>query len=92
MSKKNTFKFWITKAKPYIRKVYARNPQMKFEFEAPPGKVKFDINATIPKDTGKRAWAHIKKHKTSYEIGGAFSASYAGARLGRGKQKRRKRK
>ena len=93
--KKNTFKFFVSKAKarikvtPYIKKVFKNDPQMSFE-GLDPNKFHFNISATVPAGTAKKAYQHLKKHRTAYEIGASGVAGFTGAKLAQRKKQRRK--
>ena len=91
--KKNTFKFFISKAKaikikkPYVRKIYpGQSPQKSFPgFNPNEDKMFFDIGFTIP---AKRV-EKLKKYRFPAELVATGATGYAGARLA---QKRRKKK
>ena len=94
--KKNTFKFFVSKAKakvkikPYVKKIFpGKNPQMSFP-GVDPNKFYFDINATVPAGTAKKVYKHVKKYKTPYEVVASGTAGFAGAKLAQRKKQRRK--
>ena len=87
--KKNTFKFFTTKAKPYVRKIY--KGQSQYQKEQAQSGFNFDFNIVIPRQTME----HIKKNRFKYELAGHSAGSavagYVGAKIAN-RKKRRKRK
>lgn len=96
MSKKSTFKIFVSKAKafpkvrfkkPYIKKLYDGKVELK-PHVIDPNKITFDISATIPADLHKRGLKHIKKNRFKYEFAGTAIAGYAGAKAAQGGKKK----
>ena len=92
--KKNTFKFFVSKAKakikvqPYVKKIFKQDPQMGFP-GIDPNKIHFDISATIPAGTAKKIYKHAKKYKTPYEIAASGTAGFAGAKIAQRKRRKK---
>ena len=98
MSKKNTFKFFISKAlpkvkigKPYIKKIYVdtkSGPVPKVKANT----ISFDVNATIPADLYPKLKKTAKKYRIPAELLATGATGYAGARIAHKQHNRRKKK
>ena len=96
MSKKNTFKFFVSKAlpkvkigKPYIKKIYVdtkSGPVPKVKANT----ISFDVNATIPADLYPKLKKQVKKYRLPAELALGAGAGYVGAKTAINKHKNRR--
>lgn len=95
--KKNTFKFFISKAKavkfhkPYVKKIFpGQKPQMSFPGKDFENKAYFNISATIPRPQAEKALKKLKKYRLPAELVATGATGYLGASLAQKKGRKKK--